>query len=81
MHHETQGLFFQPAFPSTIESTIGWRGPPWGSWKCDGQNIAKHLMLGGLDGAEYSEIWSNLLLHLKICNKVSWQNLGFIAGL
>jgi len=39
------------------------------------KKLAKYFVLGGLDGAEFNEIWSNELLHLKICNKVSWQNL------
>jgi len=57
-------FFFNPPSPPTFGPTIEPWGPPWGSWNCDWQNVAKHFMLGGLDGAEFYETWSNLLLHL-----------------
>jgi len=43
---ETPGCFFQPTFPNSCDKfkpltppTIALRGPPWGSWNCDGQKI------------------------------------------
>jgi len=52
---DNQMFFFNLLSPSTIIL----QGSYWGSWDYDGPKIAKHFMLGGLDGAEFKEIWSN----------------------